>query len=104
MKIKAMVDGIEREVELTDMQLFNAHKELENYYDTQDYMDNLDYFLEGMEIENEDDYNALHDHMLEVKEELVRDFRHDLNNSEEWWIWLKDIVETEANKFLDSKV
>lgn len=104
MKIKAMVDGIEREVELTSAQLMIAHAQIENFYDAKDYEDNLDYFLNNMDIEDDDEYSALYAHMLSVKEDLVSDFRHDLNNSDEWWMLLKDIIETEANKFLDSKV
>lgn len=104
MKIKAMVDGIEREVELTDVQVASAYETLQRHYDGLDYDNNLSLFLEFV-YGDDARMEQLIKHMEEARDAVITSYRSTMNNSsDEWFFTMRSAVEEEAVRFMESTV
>ena len=103
MKIKAMVDGVEREVELTNEQMCDAFLSLQKHYDTEAYEENLDVFLDWC-ADEENNTDDLWDYMVSCKEQIVDAYRKTMDNvSDEWYFIMRNAVEAEARKYIESQ-
>lgn len=89
--ITATVDGVAREVVLTPMQIYKAHRTLQDVYDLEDVNSFLDEWLE-------DTVDSFHEQQARgAAEELADRYRDCLDNDNHWFDILQDVI----GRFLD---
>ena len=92
MKIKATVDGVVREVELNDDQIYYAHLELQKHSDVTDVKNYLtDWFPD--DYCDREDYDEIKEKIDEVKDTIAESYRHRLDNDDTWFHTLRSVVE-----------
>lgn len=84
--ITATVDGVECEVTLTPMQIYTAHRALQDAYDMED-VENL---LEGRVYQ--DMKPEVLDYLLSHKAEIAAGYRDRLDDDEHWYNVLESVV------------
>lgn len=89
--ISATVDGVEREVQLTPMQVYAAHRVLQDAYDLEDVNDFIEEWLP-------DDIDSFHEQQArDAAAELACIYRDRLDDDNHWFDVLHDVVA----RFLD---
>lgn len=84
--ITATVDGVEREVALTPMQIYAAHRALQNAYDLEDVENILE------ERVYQDMKPEVLDYLLSHKAEIAAGYRDRLEDDEHWYYVLESVV------------
>ena len=91
MIIKATVDGVVREVELNDDQIYYAHLELQKHYDVADVDGYLtDWFSD--DYDDREDCDEIKGKIDEVKDSIAKSYRHRLDNDDTWFNTLRSVV------------
>jgi hypothetical protein len=84
--ITATVDGVEREVVLTPMQIYTAHRALQDAYDLEDVENIL------KERVYQDMKPEVLDYLLSHKSEIAAGYRDRLDDDEHWYNVLESVV------------
>ena len=84
--ITATVDGVEREVTLTPMQIYAAHRVLQDAYDLEDVENILE------ERVYQDMKPEVLDYLLSHKAEIAAGYRDRLDDDEHWYHVLESVV------------
>lgn len=84
--ITATVDGVEREVTLTPMQIYTAHRALQEAYDLEDVENILE------ERVYQDMKPEVLDYLLSHKAEIAAGYRDRLDDDEHWYNVLESVV------------